>query len=699
MKGKVITGLFITLIVLSVVGFASANVLDDFFGLFKPKVQLSPGSTFTGLPEGFSPTAGYYNPFGDGVIGLWQGNEYYTSEDGTNFQKYFNPIGTLGLPISFIPDVAYAHDIQGGLVGLWDNSQASGNKYYIVTFSKGVASKLNLNGIPAEDNIILGYWHKFGGVGRVTLFNDKGDAYLWDSSKGTISKLDRAVLTQFGLPTLRNPQVAYYYNFNGMERVDIWYGNVLFRSTGGNFAEVKTVSGISGTPKVGYWDRIRNKIVVWVGPIAYESSNGNDFVEVIVADEVVVLPVPNCDIDGCIFTLNEGEIVTIEVNENLYDVSIVFISPSTVKLNINGQVTNSLAEADTPREVARGVYVDIQDIIYFQEDYAGGTKQVTVRLFTSNNCILNFDVDRSGIISIIDANRISDCILSSAICSANDRLNSDLDCDGRITGADKQIVDNYLNDVENECNPENPNFDVDRSGEVDGIDLQYFLLCYPSNCAEVFDFNCDGLINALDDQLIRSNFPPSGVVCTDSDGGRNYYVTGIADARDSNGLGIFAPDRCIEKIGNAGEPVSSCYGIDCYLEEGYCDNVDPKYQSWIKCEDGCSDGACVGEMIPTADENCELVVDGQFIDSDGDGCHAGFDSDCGGVEGVDDASITCNDGIDNDCDGMIDFADNDESCVVEEEIQKPTWCDWPDWLVEFIGRFIEGVEVNSPLCQ
>jgi len=253
-----------------------------------------------------------------------------------------------------------------------------------------------------------------------------------------------------------------------------------------------------------------------------------------------------------------------------------------------------------------------------------------------------------------------------------------------------------LNDVENECNPENPNFDVDRSGEVDGIDLQYFLSCYPSNCAEVFDFNCDGLINALDDQLIRSNFPPSGVVCTDSDGGRNYNVAGIADARDSNGLGIFAPDRCIEKIGNAGEPVSSCYGIDCYLEEGYCDNVDPKYQSWIKCEDGCSDGACVGEMIPTADENCELVVDGQFIDSDGDGCHAGFDSDCGGVEGVDDVSITCNDGIDNDCDGMIDFADNDESCVVEEEIQKPTWCDWPDWLVEFIGRLnIEGVDLNK----
>ena|SRR3989344_8566862 len=287
MKGKVITGLFITLIVLSVVGFASANVLDDFFGLFKPKVQLSPGSTFTGLPEGFSPTAGYYNPFGDGVIGLWQGNEYYTSEDGTNFQKYFNPIGTLGLPISFIPDVVYAHDIQGGLIGLWDNSQASGNKYYIVTFSKGVASKLNLNGIPAEDNIILGYWHKFGGVGRVTLFNDRGEAYLWDSSQGTISKLNRDTLAGFGLPSTNlfpteNPQVAYYYNFNGMERVDIWYDDVLFRSTGGDFVEVKTITGISGIPKVGYWDQKRNKLVVWVDNKVFESLDGNIFVDNVV---------------------------------------------------------------------------------------------------------------------------------------------------------------------------------------------------------------------------------------------------------------------------------------------------------------------------------------------------------------------------------------------------------------------------------
>ncbi|PIN94766.1 hypothetical protein COU53_02225, partial [Candidatus Pacearchaeota archaeon CG10_big_fil_rev_8_21_14_0_10_30_48] len=42
MKRKVITSLFITLIVLLTISFASANILDDFFNLFKPRIQLSP---------------------------------------------------------------------------------------------------------------------------------------------------------------------------------------------------------------------------------------------------------------------------------------------------------------------------------------------------------------------------------------------------------------------------------------------------------------------------------------------------------------------------------------------------------------------------------------------------------------------------------------------------------------------------------
>ena len=74
----------------------------------------------------------------------------------------------------------------------------------------------------------------------------------------------------------------------------------------------------------------------------------------------------------------------------------------------------------------------------------------------------------------------------------------------------------------------------------------------------------------------------------------------------------------------------------------------------------------------SAQENCNAgLINGQFQDTDGDGCHAGLDSDCGGVEGVDDASVTCYDGIDNDCDGMIDFADNDGVCSLNKIVVKP----------------------------
>jgi len=285
MKGKVITSLFITLVVLSIISFASANILDDFFNLFKPRIQLSP-SEFSGLPDGFSPTIGYYSPYGNGLIGLWQGNEYYISEDGLNFQKVNN---RFGFPSNFIPDAGYAHNIGGGLVGLWDNSRVVGDKYYGWNDKRGEFFRINLNVIPETDNIVLGYWHKFGNIGRVTLFNDKGEAYLWDSSKGvggTITKLTD--IGSFGLPNYDGaiPQVAYYYNFNGVERVDIWYGDVLYRSSAtpagpaGNFVRIYTITGISGTPKVGYWDQKRNKLVVWTQRGVFESTDGNVFEKV-----------------------------------------------------------------------------------------------------------------------------------------------------------------------------------------------------------------------------------------------------------------------------------------------------------------------------------------------------------------------------------------------------------------------------------
>jgi len=85
-------------------------------------------------------------------------------------------------------------------------------------------------------------------------------------------------------------------------------------------------------------------------------------------------------------TLSEGESTTLNIDGKSYDVSIAFIGTSTVKLNVNGQVTNSLAEADT-QKVANGAYVGIKDISV--QDYAGGTKNVEFSIGSGKLSLVN----------------------------------------------------------------------------------------------------------------------------------------------------------------------------------------------------------------------------------------------------------------------------------------------------------------------
>ncbi len=72
-------------------------------------------------------------------------------------------------------------------------------------------------------------------------------------------------------------------------------------------------------------------------------------------------------------TLSEGESTTV----NGHDVSISFIggsgSDAEVKLNVDGEVTNSLNEGDT-QKLSNGDYVGVKDISV--QDYAGGVKTV-----------------------------------------------------------------------------------------------------------------------------------------------------------------------------------------------------------------------------------------------------------------------------------------------------------------------------------
>tara|TARA_Y100000310_G_scaffold76463_1_gene72950 strand:+ start:2252 stop:4594 length:2343 start_codon:yes stop_codon:yes gene_type:complete len=72
-------------------------------------------------------------------------------------------------------------------------------------------------------------------------------------------------------------------------------------------------------------------------------------------------------------TLSEGESTTLNVGGISYDISIAFIGTSTVKLDVNGELTNSLAASET-QKVATGAYVGVKSIDV--QDYAGGIKTV-----------------------------------------------------------------------------------------------------------------------------------------------------------------------------------------------------------------------------------------------------------------------------------------------------------------------------------
>ena len=71
--------------------------------------------------------------------------------------------------------------------------------------------------------------------------------------------------------------------------------------------------------------------------------------------------------------LAEGETKTIDVAGTSYEASIDFIGSSTVKLNINGDITNTLSASQT-QKLKDGAYIGVREIN--TQDYSGGKKTV-----------------------------------------------------------------------------------------------------------------------------------------------------------------------------------------------------------------------------------------------------------------------------------------------------------------------------------
>ncbi len=111
------------------------------------------------------------------------------------------------------------------------------------------------------------------------------------------------------------------------------------------------------------------------------------------------------------------------------------------------------------------------------------------------------------------------------------------------------------------------------------------------------------------------NLIAKGLLCIDSDSGKNYYTTGNVTAEDSLGDFVSYADKCVipksnwlydgyyaEQNGTYYDYIDwyndACEGDNCYVAEAYCTaqqigDLPPVTFDVYKCPNGCKNGACI----------------------------------------------------------------------------------------------------------
>jgi len=115
-----------------------------------------------------------------------------------------------------------------------------------------------------------------------------------------------------------------------------------------------------------------------------------------------------------------------------------------------------------------------------------------------------------------------------------------------------------------------------------------------NNCMEYVDCRCkwDSNLNKCTDVLDISKQCTG--TCTDSDGGKDYYVKGTVIGKTACSPEVNCPvetitDSCYKDGGvSGGENLT-----ENTIYELYCQNNN-RYVQWYNCPNGCSNGACVG---------------------------------------------------------------------------------------------------------
>jgi hypothetical protein len=183
--------------------------------------------------------------------------------------------------------------------------------------------------------------------------------------------------------------------------------------------------------------------------------------------------------------------------------------------------------------------------------------------------------------------------------SPGDCIDSDGGLDYYVNGSANNNTDNYV-DL---CNPLGKLAEAVCSNGKPGYNSPFYDCpngCSDGACIELPTVN--GTINTT-------------AICTDSDGGLDFYEKGsvLFNYLGSRPIVEFN-DQCLDFSNpDTGYPVSSCSGTGCTLDERGCNAENNMISNEFSCPNGCSDGACI--ELPTVNGTTNVTV--SCVDSDG----------------------------------------------------------------------------------
>ena len=99
--------------------------------------------------------------------------------------------------------------------------------------------------------------------------------------------------------------------------------------------------------------------------------------------------------------------------------------------------------------------------------------------------------------------------------------------------------------------------------------------------------------------------------CTESDGGKNYYVKGYVSDQYTQNLpeGKLYDSCSVKNSQNNYDFTTSCKGDNCFITEYFCYGSNNHDTSIIACPNGCSDGACISDTS-IVKEQVKCIFDG-----------------------------------------------------------------------------------------